>query len=407
MTRRHILGLLLALSLLLAARSPAFAFQSDPAAKQGERVAPTGRYDLAAMALGRADVPSDFSFSYGVYFSKTEIASQLGGGGITPADLDRIGLRWYYESRFASSDGQSHIQTYLEEFDSSAAATRGFGVLEDESLVSSSDRTSVDQPGLPGIGEEPSEVTVGTQTASDGTVTGQMLDATFRLGRMLVGVSISTSGTQKPDEQTLTDLAKRAEQRVNAVLDGTSLPGIDTSIPPLLLGFESAVPLQESYVGIADIFGPTLPKDITDDYQSGYVRTVGLGPTSGSQIPKPLVTVTVARFGSEQSGLHLLSLRTSAQPPYTALTEVPVDRIPGATAVAGYSFANIIDNASPDSFRVVALVGTDMIGVEVQGASSVEIAESAAIALATRQIACEGAGTPCGTAQVPADLVKG
>jgi hypothetical protein len=401
---RRPFALVVTTMLFAASVLPAMAQQGDPNVPQGERERPTGRYDLAAMSLGPADVPADYSFSFGVYYSAAEIAALSDGEGFTPEELEAVGLLWYYQSWFESVDGRSQIQNYFQEFESPAAARRGFDLLEDETRFDSGDETSIDQPGLDGIGEEPSEITATTVTNADGSIAGQTLDATFRMGRLLVGVAIHTVGDMEPDEQLLADLAARAVERVDAVREGISLPGVDTSIPPTLLSFPDAVSIQESYVSADNVFGPSMPGDVLDDFSSAYIRWVSMAERDAQGFPLPVIALTVARFDDEVSGLALMNLGEGVQPPYAGIASVPVDRIPGATAVAGYSFANIFDNASPDSFRLVMLVDTDIVVVEVQGAASPEEAQAVARALAAQQVACAGADEPCPAGEVPPEL---
>ena len=54
-----------------------------------------------------------------------------------------------------------------------------------------------------------------------------------------------------------------------------------------------------------------------------------------------------------------------------------------------------------DSFRIVAVVGTTLMVVDVQGAPSVDVARETAEALATAQIGCLGQAA-CAAPELPA-----
>ena len=104
----------------------------------------------------------------------------------------------------------------------------------------------------------------------------------------------------------------------------------------------------------------------------------------------------MAEFANEQAPLVLLSNLEELQPQFGTLEQVEISPIPGADVSLGYQFANTyMSDASVDSFRVVALAGTTMLTVDVQGNGSGEAAGEAAVAITTAQLDCLATVGPC------------
>jgi hypothetical protein len=374
---------------------------SDPNAPQGKR--PTGsteRLDLAAIALDGNDVPSDYALSFEAYIPGDRVAASIAGDAVSSAQVERTGLSWYYESQYESSDGQNRIRAYVEEFDSATGARDGFDLLENENLFARPGLAFVDKPGLD-IGDEPSELTVGTYEATANSPSGATLDATFRVDRLLVGIAIDTVSTTPPDEDLLTEMAARLEERARTVIAGDALPGVDSNLAASLLTFDNALVVQEGYISLIDSAGQGAPADASAEYESGYIRTVALGMDSNPDLPLPIVSVAASTFSSEASALALLSQAEAVTPTYPELARERLDPIPGTSAAVAFSFASPLVSASPDSFRIMLVVDSTLITVEVQGTATLDDAREAVLDLIDQQISCIADATPCGPATFP------
>lgn len=361
-----------------------------------------GRLDLAAMALTDADLPTDLELSFEGYFSGDRVAQDVTGGILTDEEVAATGLLWFYDSSYASLDGTLRVRSYLEEYSSPEGAIAGFNLLEDETRFAALGIASTDRP-APGLGEGPSEITLATTPATETAAETATIDVTFRIGRVVAGVSIDTSGPTAPDEQEVLGLARVLEERVRAVLDGASPAGVDLSLGAAILPLdEQGLSLQEGYVSLADSLGPAAEADIFSGYRAGYAQTVALGVERNPDLPLPFVTVALSSFDSEEGPLAVLTTADELQPPFAALEAVRIEPIAGASAAVGYRFANALTGGEQaDSFRLLVVVGSWLITVDVQGAGAADAAQEAALDLAAQQIACLAKGGECATVSLP------
>ena len=403
-TPRPLIGLLVAIVALLNVFGGSAQDESpgpDPNAPTGDRAAPAGaRLDLAAMSLPSEALPEGYQLSYEVYVAGDELTARLAGGDESDREIERMDLRWYYLSQYEATDGQSRIRVYLEEFGSAGGARQGFAILEDEERYGGEGASFVDKPGFD-IGEEPGEVTVSTVEAGETSPSAATVDATFRVDRLLGGVALDTIGTTAPDEALLEELATQLESRIRAVVDGDDLPGIDPALPGQVLPFDAAVDVREGYVTAVDSLGAEPPQAAIEGYESGYLRTVGLGDESASELPLPFVTIAVSSYTSEGGPLAVLGEAETLSPQFMDLAPERLDRIEGATAAVAFSFANPASEGGPDSFRVLVVVDTNLVTVDVQGAASVDAARETALSLVDQQIACLAADGACEPASLP------
>jgi hypothetical protein len=375
--------------------------RADPNAPLGQKKSTTARIDLAAIALDDADVGASYGLSFETYIPADQLSALLFNGAISASQVKSTGIRWYYESQYVTADGVTTLTCYVEEYPNVAGVTKGFNIFENEDLKSPPTATSTDAKGLPGVGSTPSEVTTTKVKASGSTPAGTTLDATFRVDRLLMGVSIATTATTPPKEQDLTDLAKRLQERAQAVLDGKELPEIDSALPARLLDFAESFDVDEGYTTFAATFGPSAPTGIDATFQSGYTRTVALGQDPNAKVPLPLVTVGVSEFNTESSGLAILSNSISTSPPYKGMARVETDPIPGTSASVGLSFADPFNNGDANSFRLFVLIDTNLINIDVIGADTLDHAQAAALSLAKQEAGCFGDNAKCGTAALP------
>ncbi|MDP9363707.1 MAG: hypothetical protein M3Q10_05685 [Chloroflexota bacterium] len=364
---------------------------------------PAGRLDLAAMALGAEDVPATYGLSYFVeeYLRGDVLTEQLPPELAEPlADVD---LRWSYDSQYGNEDGSAIVCSYLLEYGSEDDARAGFDLLEDETVGYPEGSRLTDEEG-PGVGTEPSETTVGTVGAEEGIPETQIVDATFRIGQIIAGVAMETTGDEAPDEALVRDLAAALADRIEAVLAGRAPVGIDPALPGLVLPTDEEWPAlgaREGYLAPAEAAGRIDPAGgAFAAFESGYYRTVRTG--ASAEQPFPSIAISVLEFADDEAALAVVG-EGDLLPPGFPMEPVNAPDLPGADAAAGFRFGFPVDpEGEPEinSFRVVAAVGPFVTRVEVRVA---EDAEAAALGLAAQQVACLAEGA-CASLTVPAAL---
>ncbi|GIW04890.1 MAG: hypothetical protein KatS3mg059_1510 [Thermomicrobiales bacterium] len=432
--RRVLLSITLAMSLLggaLVSASPGRAEEATPeatpvaspvASPQGtpeatpegtpEATPVTGagaRLDLAAMALASDDVPAEVSLEYEQYVTATDVASAVSDESVPPEKILATGLLWYYESQYASADRTIRIRSYVEEYATEQGAAAGFDILEDETRLVSTDAAFIDRPAPADLGEEPREITIGTFPDPQGGGRLEAIDITFRVGRLLGGVSLETVEGVQPDRQLALELARRLEERMRAVLDGTPLPGIDPTLPQRLVpAAPGTLGLQEGYVSIGEVFGSEAAGAIGSEYRSGYLRTDVYDYERGEALPLPLLSIAVTSFASEAAPLAILTNADLVTPPYTNLERVRLDRIPGTSAVVGFRYTNPYAESADapiDSFHILMIVENSVVIIDVQGAGSAKAAQDAAVLIASRQAGCIRSDEPCTAEPLAAEFL--
>lgn len=357
-------------------------------------VAAEQRLDLAAMALDSTDLPPEFQLFYETYVTPDTLAQRL-GDIVTAGEVAATGILWHYESSYGTPEGTDQLRSYLQEYADEQGAAAGFALFEDEvRLVPNAAFT--DEPG-PGIGEEPSEITIGAYAETVPDTGPTTIDITFRVGRIIGGVSMDKAAETTVDREFALSMARALEQRINAVLGGETLPSIDPTIPERYVALgDSWVVTNEGYWVIPEIYGPDTPPEISAGFESGYFRADAFDPDSAGGFPLPRVAINIAQFTNEQAPLVLLSNLETIQPIFNTLEQVDVDPIEGSSVTLGYQFANTyMAGSSVDSFRVIVLAGTMMLTVDVQGNGTAEDAQAAAMEIATAQLACLSSAEPC------------
>jgi hypothetical protein len=382
--------------------TPAATSEATPAAFTG---APS--LDLAAMALNHLDYPDEFNIFYELYIPGDQLSDLLLGGLIPQDEVDATNIIRFYESVYVTPDQTVNLRSYLEEYPDIESALAGYELLEDETRLAPEGANFVDEPG-PGIGEEPSEITVGSFEPSVGDADAQFIDITFRVGRVIAGVSTQTASGVAADRELVLQLAERLVERIEAVMAGEPLPEIDTSIPSQTLPIENlGMILNEGYYAASEAFGPEAAAPVEADFESAYLRTIAAGRVTQGESPLPRVSISVVQFGSEESALIMLSDVETWQPAFIGLDRIVLDRIPGASAVLGFQYANpIFAGAENDSVRILMIVESSLVTIDFQGGASIEEARAAASALAVAQADCLQRDDPCTEADLPEGIVE-
>jgi hypothetical protein len=110
----------------------------------------------------------------------------------------------------------------------------------------------------------------------------------------------------------------------------------------------------------------------------------------------PSVVIAASTFADADTAARVVEQAAALAP--VTIDLQPVDfAVDGADSAMGFQYASPGSaDGAVDSFRGVIQVGTTMVVVDVQGASSPEQAQTAVTSLLTAQIACSG-----GTCQLP------
>ena len=418
------------LAVLLLSVAPAIALAQPPGKPTGPSPTPAGdtvgpvlavptqtpsgspattapRLDLAAMVLDSSNMPEGYTLFYEIYIPGDRVSSDLTGSLITPEEIASSGLQWYYESVYLSADGSTRIRSYVEQYADATGATRGFELLEDENRLAPEGSVFTDAPGA-GVGEEPSEISEGSLQPPGTTPVVNSIDSTFRTGNFLAGVSVDTLPGTPADKQVAIDLSAVLFARIQTVLANQPLPLIDYALPGRLVtlspGFQSH---DEGYLSAAEMFGPDAAAPIAPSFVSGYFTNQSLISVEDSPLPIPLVSITVGKFQDQNAALQMLGDSAVLQPPFDGVEPLEIGTVPGASVTQAFAYANpMLSAATRDSVRIVMVVGSDLVILDLQANRTLEGAQEAAIQIATAQAACLQSTGECAPVELPTGLLE-
>jgi len=404
MTKR-VCALVLTLMLMVSGGSGVLAQDASPraGASAASPEAGTDGVDLAAMTLDSSVMPEGYTYASERYINLDEMAEQyVGMGAVDSVEaFQTLNIVGHYESYYATEDSSDDIRSYVIEYETPATVQAGFDLLEDEGrTIPQEAGTWEDEPGLEGVGQEPSEVTTAT-FSGDNWPAGTNVDITFRVGRFHVGVAASAYGEGATiDRDQLEELAAALEERVTAVLAGEQIAGIDETLPSLVPPLDSPFH-NEGYQTADDAFQEQVDAVDVDTFVSAYTRNASFAPEQLS--PAPVLLLGVARFTDSQVTRDLLERADDLLPAQGEYERAEVDEVAGHPA-AGYTGVSGFGGGEPDSFRVVVAADDLLLLVEVLGVVSVEEAEQRALGFAEDAVACATDGESCGPFALPADL---
>jgi len=355
------------------------------------------RAQMASITLDGASLPGGYVFTGEAFLTAEQIASaEIGADELTDA-----GLVSYYVSTYRSPDSGYEISTYVSAWSDADAAEAGFEIVEDEGR-SNSDGTFEDAEAI--VGESPSETTTGTYPDSnDDSVTVTTADATFRLDRFLIGASLETRDGATPDVQIVNALAATLEGRATAAINNGNPVGTDLELVPRVLPLSGlGIELQAGFLGAGDVeqmYG--LQGSVLGGFTASWAEAVGLGDLDALQ---PYISVGVTSFGAEEDAAAIIEQIDNLAPEVPNAEEVDGVEIEGVDALVAYSFPSLATGADDaDSFRLVAVAGSTLVVIDVQGAPDMETARETATLLATTQVGCLGE-TSCAVPELPAAL---
>jgi hypothetical protein len=340
-----------------------------------------GEIPLAAMTLDDTTIPSDFQLIAETYTSPDELAASM-IGQVTPEQIAATGMIGMYTSYYINRD-RNTVRTYIIEYKTVDGVQKGFDILENEQLLVPNG-SFTDKPGPTGVGEKPSEITSGFSENGDGTQT-KTYDVSFRIDRYEVGAAMETFDESEPDGKVVDQMARDVADRVQAVLAGESVSGVDLSLPGGLLEFKQPTSF-EGFETDAEAFAISNPNDAPAGYVAGYYKGVSYSQNVTTALP--VVTIGLLTFESDNDVADALGKPESIMPSYTDLQELQRFAVNGADDVVAFSYSAPSGQGQPDSVRVFAQVGDQMIVVDVQGMDTLKDATSAAADLTEAEINC-------------------
>ncbi|HYJ12599.1 MAG TPA: hypothetical protein VEW66_03355 [Thermomicrobiales bacterium] len=386
---RHLPGAALAASLLVSATVTGFS-QDIPEADAALRA------EMAAITLQRDSLPNGYIFSGETFLTADQVAS----GEVSPQELTDAGFVSQYLSVYRDPDSGTQISSYVSAWTDADAATAGFDLLEDESRTNPA---STFEDSDAGVGEAPGETTTGSSPdPSDASVTVSSVDTTFRMDRFLVGTSLQTANGTPPDPAIVTGLAGAIEARATAAVAGDNPEGTRLALPPQALPLFAISPsLQTGFLGpqeVEQMYG--LQGSALGTLTSSWTDAIALSDGSAA----PYLAVGLTEFATPEDAQSVINQFSDLTPNIAGAELVEGFELEGATASVGFIFPGATTGSeTADSFRIAAIVESTLIVIDVQGAPSTEVAEAAAVDLASHQLDCIGQ-TTCAVPTLPSEL---
>jgi hypothetical protein len=368
------LGALTVSALLLGTAGSALAQDNTPEAAGGFDIAT--RSQLAAITLDASSLPDGYTFSGETFLT----ADQLAAGEVTGESLTSAGFVGYYVSEYENSSDGTTIRSYASAWNSGEDVQAGFDLLEDEAQTSP-DGTFTD--GTTEVGSDPREATTGTYPdPADETVTIGTNDVTFAVDRYLVGVALETSDGSEANAETVHTLAADLQSRADGVVAGTAPEGTNLELPASVIDISGlGTTLQSGFLNASEaeqLLG--LNGSALGSFTASWVQSVGIG---SSEAPAPFVTVASTSFADEAAATAVVEQAADLTPGLEGLTAADGVEVESASGVTAFSFSSdAVEGSDVDSFRVVFASGSTVTVVDVQGAPSAEVAQSAATELA-------------------------
>ncbi len=356
------------------------------ASAQPDALDQAARAQLSAIPLTTADLPDGYQLS-GEAFVGADSASVP---GVEASSLTGAGFQGMYVSAYELQGGGGSIQSYVSMWTDHDAAVAGFALLEDDPTTDPN--ASLTDETLD-VGDGPAELSTGTRDSDGGQLS--VSDATFVVDRYVVGVAIETTAEHVVDADTLDALVAAQESRVNAVVDGKAPGGVDLALPGKVLDTRPlGVELRAGYITAAEsetLYGVT--GSSLGGIKASWVSLVGTGEGGGA----PYAVIAVSSFETADNAARVVEQADALVPLTVDLQPVEGFSVEGTDSARGFQYASTASaDGTPDSFRGVAQVGTQVIVIDVQGASSVDAAQQAGSDLLTAEVACLG-----GTCQLP------
>jgi len=420
MTRLTRCGTLLALLIVFSLAIAAIGTRIPPGAFAQE-----AGLDLAAMALDTGELPPGYQqtrFDDEGYTPGDRIAAIQFGDAVSAGELEPLEIAWYYSSTFFTGDESSWIYVYLSEFSTETAVEAGFDFFEDEERWASPSEESLDQAG-PAAGESPKELTIGSDEGSGLTL--RSIDATFRVDRVLAGVSVTTTGVE-PALDLVEELASTLEGRIEAVLAGESPAGVEPGLPQSTLGIFAAWPWPgnslEGYKSAVDFLGSDgSPARFAADYLGGYARFASAGSVEEIvQHEPPYIDIEIAAFSTNEAALGVLQAASELPARHygnpIVRTAAPEPSLSGVDAARAFhtvrpAVPGTVGSLNLTGYEVAFVLRSHFVKVTLQSdvlntSLTLENLEASVLDLAAQQVDCRNGSVECGPARVPEPLAN-
>ncbi len=390
------MGALVAGAILLG--SPAAAQEATPPGSTPEPGADVAvRAAMASITLDESALPGGYAFDGETFLT----AEQSASGTVDAVALTDAGFVSQYVSVYTDGEDTGRIRTYVTAWTDAAAAEAGFVVIEDETLTIADGELA---DGETSVGEEPREVTTGTYPdPADPETTVTTVDLTFRIDRYLVGVAVESTGGTAPDPAIADSLAAELEGRATAAIGNENPERTDLTLVPSVLPLSGlGTELQAGFLSPVEVEGLYgLQGSALGGFNATWSEAIGLGADDNLA---PYVAVGVTAFGSDADATAVVEQASELTPAISGVEAADAPTVEGAAQTVAFRFPSPATGADAiDSYRVMFAAGTSVGAIDVQGASSPEIAEQVALELAAAQVACFGAET-CAAPTLPAEL---
>lgn len=321
----------------------------------------------AAMTLASEDLPTGFVLSGETFLPLPDAGTAPGGTA-------------HYVSEYTNIDSGQVIRSYVYLFEEDGQANTAFAVLEGSEADTLSD-ASVE------VGSGEAEITTGTYEAADGRVVGTA-DVTFVRGNAVAGVAVDNPDGTTPNAKLATDLATRADTRVQDVQGGKST--LDLDLPGLLVPItDNATVLQSGYLSAAEseaVYGTQ--GSALSSLTGTYVQSVAYGESGTA----PRLTIGVSTFASPEEAAAVVQQSDGIFQPLADQEKIDAN-VEGADSAVAYRYTSPDGAAAEkESYRLIFATGDTVTVVDVQGAQDSAAAEAAANAIATAQLTCQTGG---------------
>jgi hypothetical protein len=165
-----------------------FVLASPVLAQEATPAGAGGKLDLVAMALSAGDLPPGYVRFWGGVLAPGEVYGDVFASHLSRERLAETGHIRSYEDNYGVWNSGEFVHIFIDEYASAEGAAKGFEIFEDESNAPPDETVlSMEDRPLPGVGEEPSELTLGTVVYEDGTFS-QFVGSAFRIGNLNAGV---------------------------------------------------------------------------------------------------------------------------------------------------------------------------------------------------------------------------
>ncbi len=366
--------------------------------------------DLAAPGYGLVRGPNSASRTLHEYTDDPELRKTLVAAGWQRFHQTALGIGLATEPpRWAVL-----IASYVTEYGDAPGAAAGFAVLEDER----GQPGVADVAGTTRLGEQ-SEITRGDGITSDTNLPYQWLDLTFRLDRLVAGVTVYDYSNHAPDVAGIERLGETLRGRIDAA---RSVSGAGLGTLALRLRGADITPVFDAYVRRD---GETVPFEgeaaeslaardadygaATDVHEVeqviGEVASYGAVLLRFSDPPAASAWLQEASARLATNWLHDQSARVGMEPwaapdPQPVLATTPI----GEETVALTYERPVGETEARVGSMVFARLGRDIAWVRLDAPSGASLA--AVWELAEAQASCLGAGSCRDGAPAPAALTS-